>query len=56
MKGTIWFDNALGMAQGSEMDQTMNMSMKDPTDPSKTMNLPIKQSVRTNLTKVEPLK
>ncbi len=56
MKGTIWFDNALGMSRGSDLKQEMTMTMKNPTNPSETMKLPMKQSITTELTKVEDVK
>lgn len=56
LKGTIWFDLALGTARDAALVQEMKMSMKDPTDPSKTVEIPMKQTITTTLTKVEDVK
>ncbi len=56
MKGTIWFDNALGTARGSELNQEMMMSMKNPTKPDETMKMPMKQAISTKVVKVEDVK
>ncbi len=56
MTGTIWFDNALGMARGSELQQKMTMTMKNPVKPDESMSLPMKQNISTKLTKVEDVK
>ncbi len=55
MTGTIWFDNALGAARGSELSQDMSMLMNNPTKPGETMKLPVKQLIVTTLSKVEAL-
>lgn len=56
MRGTIWFDNALGTARATELTQEMTISMKSPAAPDQTMSLPMKQVISTNLTKVEDVK
>jgi hypothetical protein len=53
MKGTIWFDPALGTARAAEMKQTMTIRMKDPAKPDKQMSVPMNQTVTITLTKVE---
>jgi hypothetical protein len=56
IKGPIWFDPQLGFARESQFVQAMTMSMKNPTDPSATIEMPMKQNVSMKLTKVEDLK
>jgi hypothetical protein len=56
LKGTIQFDPKLGFARDTVMTQEMKMTMKNPTDPSATITIPIKQTVEMKLTKVEDLK
>lgn len=55
MSGTIWFDNTLGMAREMTMTQQMTMSMKNPANPSESMQIPMTQTITTTLTKVEDL-
>jgi hypothetical protein len=38
------------------MNQEMTMTMKNPTDPSATLTIPMKQTIEMTLTKVEDLK
>jgi hypothetical protein len=56
VKGTIYFDPKLGFARGSDMVTEMTMPIKDPTDPSATISVPIKQTIDTKLTSVEDVK
>jgi hypothetical protein len=56
LKGTIYFDPKLGFARGTKMTQEMTMTMKNPTDPSATITVPIKQTIDMKLTKVEDVK
>ena len=56
LKGTIWFDPQLGMARDAQLDQEMTISMNNPTDPSATLSVPMKQHITTTLTKVEDIK
>lgn len=56
MKGTIWFDPALGMNREALLNQDMTMSMKNPTKPEESMTIPIKQTITQTLTKVEDVK
>ena len=56
MSGTIWFDNALGMARETQMKQEMEMSMNNPTAPDQKLIIPMKQDVTMTLTKVEDAK
>jgi len=56
VKGTIWFDNQLGTARETQLVQEMTMSMKNPTDPSAKMVMPMKQHVTVSLTKIEDVK
>ncbi|MEA3187656.1 MAG: hypothetical protein QOD99_1486 [Chthoniobacter sp.] len=56
LTGTTWFDPALGMARDAALDQTLTMSMKNPTDPGKTIEIPMKQKITLKLTKVEDVK
>jgi len=56
MSGTIWFDNALGMARETQMTQEMEMTMNNPAAPDQKMTIPMKQLVTVTLTKVEDVK
>ena len=56
IKGPVWFDPQLGMARESQLVQEMTISMKNPTDPSATINVPMKQNISVKLTKIEDLK
>jgi hypothetical protein len=56
IKGPVWFDPQLGIARESQLVQEMTISMKNPTDPSATINVPMKQNISVKLTKVEDLK
>ncbi len=56
LKGTVWFDPKLGFARDAQLTQEMNMTMKNPTDPTATITVPLKQEITTTLTKVEDLK
>ncbi len=56
LKGTVWFDPKLGFAREAQLTQDMNMTMKNPTDPTATVTVPIKQQITTTLIKVEDLK
>ena len=55
-EGTIWFDNALGIARSTEIHQEMTLSMNNPAKADETVIMPIKQTVRTTLKSVEDLK
>ena len=55
LKGTVWFDPALGTARDAQLDQEMTITMKNPTDPSATVSVPMKQHIATTLTKVEDI-
>ena len=55
LKGPVWFDPQLGMTRDSDVVQEMTMSMKNPGDGSELV-VPMKQSIRTTLTKVADLK
>ena len=56
LKGTVWFDPALGMTREAQLVQDMKMSMKNPLDPAALVVIPMKQTITTTLTKVEDLK
>ena len=56
MSGTIWFDNALGMARDVQIAQEMEMSMNNPTAPDQKIIIPMKQDVTVTLTKIEDVK
>jgi hypothetical protein len=56
MSGTVWFDNALGMARETLMNQEMEMTMNNPTAPDQKLTIPMKQVVTVKLTKVEDVK
>ncbi|MDB6153569.1 MAG: hypothetical protein JWL90_2022 [Chthoniobacteraceae bacterium] len=56
MKGTVWFDNTLGTARSSEMNQEMNMSMNNPLNPGDVIKIPVKQVVTVEQTNVEEIK
>lgn len=56
MSGTIWFDNALGTARDADIHQDMTMTMNNPTKPGETLTLPMKQTIHTELIKVEDAK
>lgn len=56
VKGPVWFDPQLGIARESQLVQEMTISMKNPTDPAATINVPMKQNISVKLTKVEDLK
>ena len=56
IKGPVWFDPQLGIARESQLVQEMTISMKNPTDPSASINVPMKQNISVKLTKVEDLK
>jgi hypothetical protein len=56
MKGTLWFDPKLGFVRDSQLSQEMEMSIKNPADPTQAVSIPFKQEVSTTLTKVEDIK
>jgi hypothetical protein len=56
MKGTLWFDPKIGFVRDSQLVQEMEMSIKNPTDPTQAITIPFKQEASTTLTKVEDVK
>jgi hypothetical protein len=56
IKGPVWFDPKLGIARESQLVQQMTISMKNPTDPSATVTVPMKQNISVKLTKIEDVK
>ena len=56
LKGTIWFDPKLGHTRDAQLDQEMTMTMKNPTDATATLTIPVKQKISAKLTKVEDVK
>ena len=56
LKGTVWFDPKLGFARDAQLIQEMSMSIKNPTDPTATLKVPLKQEISTKLTKVGDVK
>jgi len=56
LKGTIQFDPKLGVARDTQMTQELTMTMKNPTDPSAKITVPIKQNIEMKLTKIEDVK
>ncbi len=57
LKGPVWFDVQLGTARDSELVQEMTMSMKNPADAAGALlSVPMKQTIKTTLTKVVDLK
>jgi hypothetical protein len=57
LKGPVWIDPQLGMAREANVDQDMSMSIKNPLDGSGgDLTVPMKQTVKTTLTRVEDLK
>ena len=56
LKGTVWFDPKLGFARDAQLTQEMSMTIKNPTDPTATLKVPLKQEISTKLTKVGDVK
>lgn len=56
VKGPVWFDPELGTARESQFVQEVTISMKNPADPTATINVPMKQNISMKLTKVEDVK
>jgi hypothetical protein len=56
MTGSLWFDPALGIIRGIDMNQTMEIGMKNPVQPDATITIPTIQHITQTLTKVEDLK
>jgi hypothetical protein len=56
LKGTVWFDPALGIAREAQLVQSMKVSMKNPVDQTATIEMPMTQTISQTLTKVEDLK
>jgi hypothetical protein len=56
IKGTTWFDPALGAVREAQFVQSMTIKMNNPTDPGKTMELPMQQTITVKLTGVEDVK
>jgi hypothetical protein len=56
LKGTVWFDPKLGFARDAALTQEMTMTMKNPSDPTATLTVPLKQEITTTLTKVDDVK
>jgi hypothetical protein len=56
LHGPVWFDPQLGMARGSQLVQELTVSMKNPADPTKSIDIPMKQNISMKLTKVEDVK
>ena len=55
MTGTLWFDPALGICRDALFTQEMNLKMKNPQKPDESMEIPMKQTIKQTLTKVENL-
>lgn len=53
LSGTVWFDNALGMARETVMHQDMEMTIENPLAKGEKMTVPTKQLITVTLTKVE---
>jgi hypothetical protein len=53
MSGNLWFDPALGIVRGLDLNQTMEISMKNPVQPDGTITIPTTQHITQTLTKVE---
>jgi hypothetical protein len=56
LNGPVWFDPQLGAAVDSDLIQEMTMTMKSPADPATELTIPMKQTIKTTLTKIENLK
>ncbi len=56
IKGTLWFDPKLGVARDVQLVQEMTISMKNPLDPTATIDVPMKQTIGNTLTKIEDVK
>ncbi len=56
LSGTTWFDLDLGIARSADFNQSFTMTMNNPTDPSKSLRVPMKQVIRLKLNKVEDIK
>ena len=56
LKGTVWFDPQLGAARDAELVQEITMDMKNPADAGEVISIPLKQTIKTTLTKVTDLK
>lgn len=55
IKGPVWFDAQLGVARDAELLQEMTIAMKNPTDPTATITIPMKQRIQMTLTKIEDI-
>lgn len=53
MTGTTHFDNAIGIARDSSVEQKMEMEIANPSQPGETLRIPMTQNVTTTLTSVE---
>lgn len=56
IQGPVWFDLQLGFPRESQLVQEVTISMKNPADPSATIEMPMKQNISMKLTKVEDVK
>jgi hypothetical protein len=56
IKGTLWFDPALGITRDSQLVQEMAISLKDTEDPAATVDVPMKQTISVKITKIEDVK
>ncbi len=55
LSGTLWFDPALGVCRDSQLNQSMNLKMKNPQKPDESIEIPMKQVIQQTITKVEDL-
>lgn len=56
LKGTVWFDPALGMNREAHFKQEMTMTMKNPAKPDEAITVPIHQTITQTLKSVEDVK
>ena len=56
LNGTVWFDPKLGFARDAQFAQEMNMTVKEPADPTFMLRCSLKQEVSITLAKVEDMK
>ena len=56
IKGTTWFDPALGAVREAQFTQNMTIKMNNPAEAGKTMELPMQQQITVKLISVEDAK
>lgn len=53
IKGTVYFDNALGAARETDMEEEITVSMNNPVGGTERLTIPLTQKIHTAIDKIE---